>query len=308
MTTTPILQGSHKFGFYIDIAGLTNASRLPDGDGSIAYERGELFIGEAATSNAYYRAGQPQTVRTWDRLHGKQEKYWSFQMQTFELHAATHSTARLVTTMAATAAQPAAQGGRAAALHGGTEARAWRRGYTCAGPGACIVDSGNPALELPAEIHSQLVSLGDGLGDVVLTLHLVDGAALALPGTFLKKQLELGYLNVGAGVVLGLPLSELFYIVFGAPLRVEWSATARAELSVGVWCGVRGEVWRTSVIILGYFRMPSPQMMMRTPSPSSSWPHSLRKYRWPRGLMFQLRGSRPAFLSRLVCRWWRGAD
>ena len=62
----------HKFGFYINLAGLTNASRLPDGDGTIAYDRGALFIGQAATSNEYYRGGRPQTVRTWDRLHGEQ--------------------------------------------------------------------------------------------------------------------------------------------------------------------------------------------------------------------------------------------
>ena len=94
--------------------------------------------------------------------------------------------------------------------------RDWRRSYNCAVPGACIVDSGNPALELPAEVHDQLVALGDDLINATLSLHLADGGTLALPGRFLRRQLELGYLSRGAGVVLGLPLSELFYIIFGA--------------------------------------------------------------------------------------------
>ena len=189
--------GQHRFGFYADIAELSGLTDLAKAEGSsdatkgnnatIVYERGMLFIGEAATTTELYHRGPRQTVLTWERLHGETERYWSFQMEGFELLNKRQGAAPMTT---------------------------WSLPYQCPSYGNCIVDSGNPSLQLPAPAVKHLQSLGDKLASFDLLLHLVDHVTLRLPGAFLMRQLALGYLQQGAGVVLGLPVSELFYIVF----------------------------------------------------------------------------------------------
>ena len=174
-------EGEKSFGLYADLAA------IPRQGGQLLPGRGTLYLGAAATRNEHYLGGTPQTVQTWERLHGAAERYWSFQTEAYELSYPPAEVVRRVP-------------------------------FRCASYGTCIVDSGNPGVALPYSLHAEVAAMAvaapQRLAELELTLRLVEGVALSIPGSFLAEQLDAGYLEAAEGFTLGLPISELYYLVF----------------------------------------------------------------------------------------------
>ena len=198
-------EGEKTFGLYADLAG------IPQNGGQLLPGRGKLYLGAAAaTRNEHYLGGTPQTVRTWERLHGAAERYWSFQTEAYEVTELKGGGDSGVAVGAAGAA------GAGAAGAGGAARR--RVPFRCASYGTCIVDSGNPGVALPYALHAEVSLMAAvapaRLATLEITLHLVAGVALTIPGSFLAEQLDAGYLEAAEGFTLGLPFCELYYLVF----------------------------------------------------------------------------------------------
>ena len=201
---TPIMHtlaaaGERRFGLYTNIGKLAPLSTFSgvsgvSSDGSIVYDKGTLYIGPSALTNEYYNSATAKTVYTWHKLNSgtSAAAYWSFQLTSFTAQGSTTS-------------------------------------FSCASQGTCIVDSGNPTITLASEAvtamggtcSSGAVSFSTSTWpDLTLNMRssLTDSSTtvpITVTGALLKKYSDLGWLVCASGTfALGLPITELFYLVF----------------------------------------------------------------------------------------------
>ena len=187
MVCTPTSASSPPLSTFSGVSGVSS-------DGSIVYDKGTLYIGPSALTNEYYNSATAKTVYTWHKLNSgtSAAAYWSFQLTSFTAQGSTTS-------------------------------------FSCASQGTCIVDSGNPTITLASEAvtamggtcSSGAVSFSTSTWpDLTLNMRssLTDSSTtvpITVTGALLKKYSDLGWLVCASGTfALGLPITELFYLVF----------------------------------------------------------------------------------------------
>ena len=227
---TPIMHtlaaaGERRFGLYTNIGKLAPLSTFSgvsgvSSDGSIVYDKGTLYIGPSALTNEYYNSATAKTVYTWHKLNSgtSAAAYWSFQLTSFTAQGSTtsFSCASQGTCIVDSGNPTITLASEAVTAMGGT----------CSSGAVSFSTSTWPDL-------TPLVSVFDAVPDIDylvlndstwpdLTLNmrssLTDSSTtvpITVTGALLKKYSDLGWLVCASGTfALGLPITELFYLVF----------------------------------------------------------------------------------------------